>query len=116
VRPLRPETAWPPATAIRPDRRAGLSRDRPKVERLRNAQRSADAGAPFTPPQRRKAGANLLRMRANYQANHRARCREKRFPSADGSPRTDRIRIVRASVLSRDFELLGFSPHLAAIP
>jgi len=102
--------------AICPDRQAGFSLDRPKVGRLRNAERSSDAEAPFAPPQSRKAGANLLRMRANYRVNHRARCRENQFPSADGSPRRDRIRIVRVSVLSRDFELLGFSPHLAAIP
>jgi len=92
---------------IRLDGQVGFSRDRPKAERLRNVQRDAGIGASFTLPRGWTVGANYRRIWTRYRGNW--------FPFTDGSPRRDRTRIVRASVLNQGFELLGFSPQLAAI-
>jgi len=104
---LRLGTAWLMSPTIRLDGQVGFSRDRPKAERLRNVQRYAGAGASFTLPQGWTLGGNYRRIWTRYRDNW--------FPFTDGSPRRDRTRIVRASVLNRGFELFGFSPQVAAI-
>jgi len=104
---LRLGTAWLMSPTIRLDGQVGFSRDRPKAERLRNVQRDVGIGASFTLPQGWTLGANYRRIWTRHRGNW--------FPFTDGSPRRDRTRIVRASVLNRGFELFGFSPQLAAI-
>ena len=90
--------------------RAGLGRERPDYENLRNRTQWLSLGASSTLPRGFNVSGTLTGRWTDYKGPGRT-------PNnvVDGTPRKDVTRSIRLSALKRDFTIRGFSPQISVI-
>ena len=96
---------WLVTTTVRAEAAAGYARERPKNPLYHNVSRWGRIGVSAILPRGFTLGASYELRRKQYKGGGI-------FATLDGSSRTDRTRILRASVYNRAFTLSGFSPQL----
>ena len=101
-------TSWVATPTIRVNVLAGYSYEHPMLRVWRNTDRWVRLGADFALPYGFTLGVSGEQHKAKYEGNW--------FPfTPDGTPREDKMRIWRVSVLNRAFTLYGFSPQLTLV-